>query len=317
VTGTLLSQRRYLPYGETRPDFAAGPFPTDRRFTGQREEVTLGLYDYGARFYSPSLGRFISADSIVPEPNQPQSLNRYMYTLGNPLRYTDPSGHIVVLATAALGGLIGGGVSIISQAAPVLVKGGTIQDAYQAVDPVKVIGATAGGAIFGLTMGFGTALLGTGLVATAVSGAAAGAIGGQASIGTEAVAQEVLQNPLNSSAWDKTRIAQTARANGWGDWRTITIDAGSGAAAGVIGRGANQLAENMGLIPKPPSGLGRVTSDTAFNIRGVPIQVSDANIEQAVPWTTKLATTAWTVIRGAVETVSCTKTQQLFRAVAQ
>ncbi len=41
VTGTLLSQRRYLPYGATRPDFAASAFPTDRRHTGQREEVTL------------------------------------------------------------------------------------------------------------------------------------------------------------------------------------------------------------------------------------------------------------------------------------
>ncbi len=41
VTGTLLSQRRYLPYGETRPDFAASAMPTDRRCTGQREEVTL------------------------------------------------------------------------------------------------------------------------------------------------------------------------------------------------------------------------------------------------------------------------------------
>jgi len=48
VTGTLLSQRRYLPYGETRPDFAVSPFPTDRRCTGQREEVTLGVYDYSA-----------------------------------------------------------------------------------------------------------------------------------------------------------------------------------------------------------------------------------------------------------------------------
>ena len=65
VTGTLLSQRRYLPYGETR--WSSGPFPTDRRFTGQREEVTLGVYDYGARFYSPGLGRFLSADTLVPE----------------------------------------------------------------------------------------------------------------------------------------------------------------------------------------------------------------------------------------------------------
>jgi len=39
------------------------------------------------------IGRFISADSIVPNPNNPQSFNRYSYCLNNPLRYVDPSGH--------------------------------------------------------------------------------------------------------------------------------------------------------------------------------------------------------------------------------
>ncbi|MBN1922452.1 MAG: hypothetical protein JW892_14490 [Anaerolineae bacterium] len=39
------------------------------------------------------MGRFLQADTIVPNPANPQSLNRYSYTLGNPLRYTDPSGH--------------------------------------------------------------------------------------------------------------------------------------------------------------------------------------------------------------------------------
>ncbi|PKO20281.1 MAG: hypothetical protein CVU38_20960, partial [Chloroflexi bacterium HGW-Chloroflexi-1] len=41
----------------------------------------------------PALGRFIQADSIVPQPGNPQALNRYSYVLGNPLRYTDPTGH--------------------------------------------------------------------------------------------------------------------------------------------------------------------------------------------------------------------------------
>ena len=49
--------------------------------------------DFVARQYDPALGRFLQADTIVPDPGNPQSLNRYSYTLGNPLRYTDPSGH--------------------------------------------------------------------------------------------------------------------------------------------------------------------------------------------------------------------------------
>jgi RHS repeat-associated protein len=35
-------------------------------FTGQREMTGLGIYHYGARFYSPKLGRFISPDTDVP-----------------------------------------------------------------------------------------------------------------------------------------------------------------------------------------------------------------------------------------------------------
>ncbi len=87
------SDTRYYPYGVTRPGLAGTALPTDRRFTGQREEPSLGFYDYGARPYDPVLRRFLQADTLVPNPANPQSLNRYAYTLNNPLRYTDPSGH--------------------------------------------------------------------------------------------------------------------------------------------------------------------------------------------------------------------------------
>ena len=49
-----------------RPGLEGATLPTDRRYTGQRFEADLGLYDYQARYYDPVLGRFISADSIVP-----------------------------------------------------------------------------------------------------------------------------------------------------------------------------------------------------------------------------------------------------------
>ncbi|MBC6962635.1 MAG: hypothetical protein DWB48_07870, partial [Nitrosomonas sp.] len=39
------------------------------------------------------LGRFLSADTIVPNPLDPQDLNRFSYVRNNPLRYIDPSGH--------------------------------------------------------------------------------------------------------------------------------------------------------------------------------------------------------------------------------
>jgi len=48
--------------------------------------------DYGARHYDAALGRFVSADTIVPGVGS-QAQNRYMYVNGNPVACTDPSGH--------------------------------------------------------------------------------------------------------------------------------------------------------------------------------------------------------------------------------
>jgi len=92
-SGVKVGELRYRAYGETR--YTSGTTPTSRRFTGQRREGTIGLYDYGARFYDPLLGRFLSADTVVPQLGNPQALNRYAYVLNNPLRYTDPTGHMI------------------------------------------------------------------------------------------------------------------------------------------------------------------------------------------------------------------------------
>jgi hypothetical protein len=48
---------------------------------------------YRARYYAQSLGRFISADTIVLGTENPQNRNRYAYGLNNPLNHTDPSGY--------------------------------------------------------------------------------------------------------------------------------------------------------------------------------------------------------------------------------
>jgi RHS repeat-associated protein len=81
----------YLPFGGTR--WESGTTPTDFRFTGQRKEAGFGLYDYNVRYYAPTIGRFVSADAVVPGAGNSQALNRYAYTFNNPLKYVDPSGH--------------------------------------------------------------------------------------------------------------------------------------------------------------------------------------------------------------------------------
>ena len=80
-----------MPWGTTR--YTYGSSPTTFQYTGQRIETSLGLLFYNARFYDPSLARFIQADSIVP--GGVQGLDRYAYSYNNPVKYTDPNGHDV------------------------------------------------------------------------------------------------------------------------------------------------------------------------------------------------------------------------------
>ena len=110
--GTLLSQQAFDPWGAVR---SGGISQTSLNYTGQRLDGT-GLLYYHARYYDPVLGRFISADSVVPGagaltvwpgdgtaraawaaggggPANPQDLNRYSYGLNNPVKNTDPTGH--------------------------------------------------------------------------------------------------------------------------------------------------------------------------------------------------------------------------------
>ena len=138
--GSVRADRRSDPWGADR--YTLNTTPTGYRYTNQRQDEMLGLYDYNARYYDPEIGRFISADSIVsglkritpltvgfhetillekankeniqstllgasflwpsslkrdlgiPQGSQkPQAINRYTYTLNNPLKFVDPSGH--------------------------------------------------------------------------------------------------------------------------------------------------------------------------------------------------------------------------------
>jgi RHS repeat-associated protein len=91
-----LCLNQYYPFGGFRTTPTAGL--TDVGFTGHRHNnigagaENIGLIYMQARWYLPGVGRFASADVLVPDPTNPQQFNRYSYVLNNALRYTDPSG---------------------------------------------------------------------------------------------------------------------------------------------------------------------------------------------------------------------------------
>jgi len=93
-SGNVVETTEYMPFGETRVH--TGTVVTNYKFTDQELDPETGLYYYGARYYDPVIGRFISPDSIVQDPFDPQMLNRYSYCRNNPLIYVDPSGHLMI-----------------------------------------------------------------------------------------------------------------------------------------------------------------------------------------------------------------------------
>jgi RHS repeat-associated protein len=91
-SGEVISQQRYLPFGQVRED-VGNITQTDFSYTGQRSLPETGLMDYRARFYSSALGRFIQPDTLIPGAANPQAWNRYSYVLNMPINANDPTGH--------------------------------------------------------------------------------------------------------------------------------------------------------------------------------------------------------------------------------
>lgn len=117
VNGAVQERYAYDPFGKRRftdgrldangtlvadhPDgaeLAAGTklHDTDRSFTGHEHLDDVGIVNMNGRIYDPLLARFMQPDPKLKELYNLQNFNRYSYVLNNPLRYTDPTGEIIV-----------------------------------------------------------------------------------------------------------------------------------------------------------------------------------------------------------------------------
>ena len=105
--GNVVSGNDYIAFGSVKSQSGNSRF----RFTGKELDES-GLYYYGARYYDPATGRFITTDSVKGSLKDPQSLNRYSYTMNNPLKYIDPTGEVVKYSDAFLKGLKSKGIDV-------------------------------------------------------------------------------------------------------------------------------------------------------------------------------------------------------------
>ncbi|MFT3870773.1 MAG: RHS repeat-associated core domain-containing protein [Nibricoccus sp.] len=78
--------------GPNASDDGGADSVTPRGFTGHEMLDDLDFVHMNGRIYDPLLGRMLSADLVVQNPNSLQDYNRYSYVLNNPLKFTDPTG---------------------------------------------------------------------------------------------------------------------------------------------------------------------------------------------------------------------------------
>ena len=57
-------------------------------YAGEQYDRLTGTYYLRARYYDPTIGRFIQEDTYRGD-----GLNLYAYVANNPLKYIDPNGH--------------------------------------------------------------------------------------------------------------------------------------------------------------------------------------------------------------------------------
>ncbi|WP_171717202.1 RHS repeat domain-containing protein [Paenibacillus phytohabitans] len=66
--------------------------PNSFKYAGEIYDEETGLYYLRARYYDPSMGRFLNEDTYEGQIDNPLSLNLYTYVHNNPLIYVDPTG---------------------------------------------------------------------------------------------------------------------------------------------------------------------------------------------------------------------------------
>ncbi len=98
--GAQVMGYRYDAFGNLFTQMAA-PYNT-LGYTGQMYDARSGLVNMGARWYSPSVGRFTTPDTYAGTWTQPLTQNPYLYVGDNPVNFTDPTGHTAYAGTITL-----------------------------------------------------------------------------------------------------------------------------------------------------------------------------------------------------------------------
>lgn len=218
ANGNLLSETRYSAFGEIR--YSNGTTLTDKLYTGQQQEMEIGLSYYIARFYDPVIAHFIQPDSLIPQASASASFDRYVYVNGNPVNFNDPTGNIawlpiLVVAGAAIGAAVDYGSQVYNNYQN---NGGNFGAALTTNINLESIGKSAlTGAAIGLTVAVaapvavalvGEGLTGVGLLtgSTAIFGAGIAANQGATNLANMMVGTSSITTPPKAPIIGKPQV---------------------------------------------------------------------------------------------------------------
>lgn len=89
--GNVVWREGYRPYGQ-RINSEAAAADNSRWYTGHPQDADTGLVYAGARYYDPTIGRFLGIDPVGVQADNLHSVNRYAYGNNNPYAYIDLDG---------------------------------------------------------------------------------------------------------------------------------------------------------------------------------------------------------------------------------
>jgi RHS repeat-associated protein len=92
--GTFGSRRGSNWSAATAPDWLGIANSTRQGFTGHEMLDNVGIVHMNGRVYDPALGRFLSADPLIGDLGDSQSVNPYAYVGNRPLNASDPTGYL-------------------------------------------------------------------------------------------------------------------------------------------------------------------------------------------------------------------------------
>ncbi|MCS7283705.1 MAG: RHS repeat-associated core domain-containing protein [Anaerolineae bacterium] len=254
--GNVVAAYAYAPYGQVLGRYGERDVPF--RFLGRHGVIADHdrLYFIRARYYAPTLGRFLQPDRLPVRIPLPGFLNRYAYALDDPWNLVDIDGLIpLILAGALIGGAIGGGVEIFKQ---VVIEKKPLRE----IEWRSVAAAAIGGAVGGLISATGIGAIP--VLGSAIGGAAAGGV------------QQILDNVFHNRPWHQGVVQAVGEGAIWGiaAWGLSTaIRVGvAGVQAARHGQSATQaigkawsrsLTDPWRQTLKDPRAIGRLSKPMA------------------------------------------------------